>query len=109
MRAPVVGDDEGWFCCRYFPTFGAAGVDSSGLRTEAALPRAERLTLASRARSCSGVRVLMPSFTYLKEARFRDSRFWGSCRVMMSFRLNPSSLTRSRHIFALTFKRSTVS
>ena len=51
----------------------------------------------------------MPSWRYLKELRFRDCMFCGSWSVMISFLPNSWSLTRSLHIFALMFKRSTVS
>jgi len=51
----------------------------------------------------------VPSLRYLNALRLRPERFCGSCRVMMSFLLNSASLTRSRHILALMFSRSTVS
>lgn len=81
-------------------------------RTSAPLPSADLLTLrlgSLRSRCCAGVSVLVPSFRYLNALRLRPERFCGSCRVMMSFLLNSASLTRSRHIFALMFSRSTVS
>lgn len=90
---------------------GGAGFLGLG-RTSAPLPRAERLTLrlgSLRSRSCAGVSVLVPSLRYLKALRLRPERFCGSCNVIMSFLLNSASLTRSRHIFALMFRRSTVS
>ncbi len=104
------GVEEGWFWCRYLPTWGFAGIIGlSSFKTEAALPRAFLLTPASLSFRCSSVSVLTPSCKYLKALRFRLSTFWGSCSVMISLRPNSSSLTRSLHIFALIFSRSTVS
>lgn len=79
VEEAAVGD---WVWRRYLPTEeaeGAGGV-SLDLRTEAALPREALLMLALRALSCSGVMVLTPSCRYLKELRFLDSTFCGSCR-----------------------------
>lgn len=106
-----VCDFAAWFEWRYLPTFDAGGEwgVSADLRSEAPFPRADLLTLALPAAFCCSVRVLMPSWRYLNELRFRDWMFCGSCNVMMSFRPNSSSLTRSRHIFAFTLSRSTVS
>ena len=82
---------------------------SADLIIDAALPSAEVLTPAFRSLCCSSVRVLTPSWRYLKELRFLDCTFCGSCSVMISFLPNSSSLTKSLHIFALIFSRSTVS
>lgn len=50
-----------------------------------------------------------PFRRYLNRLRSLDSKDWGYCKVMMSFREKPSSLTRSLQFFALMFSLSTVS
>ena len=50
-----------------------------------------------------------PSLRYLNELKFLDSRFCGSCKVIISLRVNSSSDIRSLHIFALMFNLSIVS
>lgn len=75
-------------------------------------PVAERLMLFrgfARSASCSSVKVEVPSLRYLKLLMSRFERLWGSCRVMISFRPNSSSLTRSLQCFGLMFSLSTVS
>lgn len=75
-------------------------------------PIVERFILlkgSARSASCSSVKVDVPSFRYLKEFISLFPRLCGSCKVMISFLLNSSSLTKSLQCFGLMFNRSIVS
>ena len=109
VRDEAEGEVEGGGRWRYLPIWGFSGAVSLSFSTEAALPRALLLTPALRSRCCSSVNVLTPSRRYLKSLKFLPFTFNGSCKVMISFRPNSSSLTKSLHIFAFTFNLSTVS